>query len=103
MAATLNVCIVGPVKILLIEDDSQTADYISKGLREHGHVVDKTDNGRDGLYMATGKQHLDNRTLIDHKSPRCTSRVPSGGMSFSLHTSFHCPDIASSCSFMWFN
>jgi Fe-S cluster assembly protein SufD len=24
--------------------------------------------------MATGKQHLDNRTLIDHKSPRCTSR-----------------------------
>ena len=43
MAATLNVCIVGPVKILLIEDDSQTADYIAKGLREHGHVVDKTE------------------------------------------------------------
>jgi Fe-S cluster assembly protein SufD len=28
----------------------------------------------NGLYMATGKQHLDNRTLIDHRSPRCTSR-----------------------------
>ena len=28
----------------------------------------------NGLYMATGKQHLDNRTLIDHQSPRCTSR-----------------------------
>ncbi|MFL5312876.1 MAG: Fe-S cluster assembly protein SufD [Myxococcales bacterium] len=28
----------------------------------------------NGLYMATGKQHLDNRTVIDHKSPRCTSR-----------------------------
>ncbi len=28
----------------------------------------------NGLYMATGKQHLDNRTLIDHHSPRCTSR-----------------------------
>jgi len=28
----------------------------------------------NGLYMATGKQHLDNRTLVDHKSPRCTSR-----------------------------
>src|SRR4029078_11778984 len=54
MAATLNVCIVGPVKILLVEDDRQTADYIAKGLREHGHVVDKTDNGRDGLYMANG-------------------------------------------------
>jgi Fe-S cluster assembly protein SufD len=28
----------------------------------------------NGLYMASGKQHLDNRTLVDHKSPRCTSR-----------------------------
>ena len=28
----------------------------------------------NGLYMATGKQHLDNRTLIDHQAPRCTSR-----------------------------
>ncbi len=28
----------------------------------------------NGLYMAAGKQHLDNRTLIDHTSPRCTSR-----------------------------
>ena len=57
MAAGLNVCIVGPVKILLIEDDRQTADYIAKGLREHGHVVDKADNGRDGLYMATGEAY----------------------------------------------
>lgn len=28
----------------------------------------------NGLYVAAGKQHLDNRTLIDHRSPRCTSR-----------------------------
>jgi Fe-S cluster assembly protein SufD len=28
----------------------------------------------NGLYMAAGRQHLDNRTLIDHRSPRCTSR-----------------------------
>jgi Fe-S cluster assembly protein SufD len=28
----------------------------------------------NGLYMAAGKQHLDNRTVIDHQSPRCTSR-----------------------------
>jgi Fe-S cluster assembly protein SufD len=28
----------------------------------------------NGLYMAAGKQHLDNRTVIDHRSPRCTSR-----------------------------
>lgn len=28
----------------------------------------------NGLYLANGKQHLDNRTVIDHRSPRCTSR-----------------------------
>ena len=45
------------MKILLVEDDKQTADYIAKGLREHGHVVDHADNGRDGLYLATGEKY----------------------------------------------
>ena len=68
MAAALNVCIVGPVKILLIEDDRQTADYIAKGLREHGHVVDKADNGRDGLYMATGETY--DVMIVDRNLPQ---------------------------------
>jgi len=41
-----------PVKILLIEDDGETADYVTRGLREQGHVVDHTSNGRDGLFRA---------------------------------------------------
>ena len=45
------------MKILLVEDDKQTSDYIAKGLREHGHVVDQADNGRDGLYLATGEKY----------------------------------------------
>jgi two-component system OmpR family response regulator len=56
------------VKILLIEDDSQTADYIAKGLREHAHVVDKTDNGRDGLYMATGEPY--DVMIVDRNLPK---------------------------------
>jgi len=68
MSTGLNVCIVGPVKILLIEDDRQTADYIAKGLREHGHVVDKTDNGRDGLYMATGETY--DVMIVDRNLPQ---------------------------------
>ena len=56
------------MKILLIEDDSQTADYIAKGLREHGHVVDKTDNGRDGLYMATGEPY--DVMIVDRNLPK---------------------------------
>jgi two-component system OmpR family response regulator len=39
-------------KILLIEDDAATADFIAKGLNEEGFVVDRADNGRDGLYQA---------------------------------------------------
>ena len=68
MAARLNVCIVGAVKILLIEDDRETAEYIAKGLREHGHVVDKTDNGRDGLYMATGEPY--DVMIVDRNLPK---------------------------------
>lgn len=40
-------------KILLIEDDRTTADFVLKGLGEHGHVGDHAANGRDGLFMAT--------------------------------------------------
>ncbi len=40
-------------KILLVEDDDTTADFVSKGLIEEGYVVDRAANGRDGLFHAT--------------------------------------------------
>lgn len=40
-------------KILVVEDDATTADYIVKGLREAGHVVDRAADGRDGLFHAS--------------------------------------------------
>lgn len=40
-------------KILLIEDDATTAEFVAKGLSEEGFVVDRADNGRDGLFHAT--------------------------------------------------
>jgi two-component system, OmpR family, response regulator len=40
-------------KILLVEDDATTADYITKGLNEEGFTVDRADNGRDGLFHAS--------------------------------------------------
>lgn len=67
MAGTLNVCIVRPVKILLVEDDKQTADYVAKGLREQGHVVDHADNGRDGLYLASGEPY--DVMIVDRHMP----------------------------------
>jgi two-component system OmpR family response regulator len=37
------------MRILLVEDDSRTADYVSRGLVEAGHLADVLSNGRDGL------------------------------------------------------
>ncbi len=45
------------MKILIVEDDRQTADYLAKGLREQGHVVLLADNGRDGLLRAAGEKY----------------------------------------------
>ena len=42
------------MRILVVEDDQETAAYIARGLREHGHVVDTAANGQDGLFLATG-------------------------------------------------
>jgi len=40
-------------RILLVEDDKAMADYIAGGFAEEGFVVDRADNGRDGLFHAT--------------------------------------------------
>src|SRR5258708_6622714 len=41
------------MKILLVEDDSETAGYVARGLRERGHAVDHAGTGKDGLRFAT--------------------------------------------------
>ena len=40
-------------KILVIEDDRTTADFLCKGLTGEGFVVDHATDGRDGLFHAT--------------------------------------------------
>jgi two-component system OmpR family response regulator len=40
------------MKILVVEDDRETADYVANGLRQQGHVVEVAHNGRDGLLLA---------------------------------------------------
>jgi len=37
-------------KILLIEDDRETAAYLMRGLGEEGHVVEHVTDGREGLF-----------------------------------------------------
>lgn len=41
-------------RILLVEDDEETRDYVAKALREVGYTVEATGAGRDGLMHAVG-------------------------------------------------
>lgn len=41
------------MRILVIEDDAETAQFIARGLRETGNQVETTKDGRDGLFQAT--------------------------------------------------
>jgi two-component system, OmpR family, response regulator len=45
------------MKILVIEDDTETKNYLVNGLEEEGHVVDHAANGRDGLFLAAGEPY----------------------------------------------
>lgn len=40
-------------RVLVVEDDADTAEYVLKGLREEGYTVEHVADGRDGLYLAT--------------------------------------------------
>lgn len=40
-------------RILVVEDDLDTADYVLKGLREDGFTAEHVADGRDALYMAS--------------------------------------------------
>lgn len=55
------------MRILLVEDDRQTATYVAKGLTEDGHVVDVLDDGRDGLVHATSEPY--DLIIVDRMLP----------------------------------
>jgi two-component system OmpR family response regulator len=40
------------MRLLVVEDDAETAGYVIRGLREHGHVADHAKDGYDGLMLA---------------------------------------------------
>src|SRR5690242_21882499 len=42
------------MRLLLIEDDAETASFAKRGFQEHGHTVDHAADGREGLHLATG-------------------------------------------------
>lgn len=56
------------MRLLIIEDEKRTAEYLRKGLAENGYVVDMAHDGEDGLAMAlTGIYDL---LVLDINLPR---------------------------------
>ncbi len=56
------------IRILHIEDDDRTAEFVAKGLRESGHVVERAASGSEGLYMANEAQY--DALIVDRMLPK---------------------------------
>jgi len=56
------------MKLLVIEDDKTTSDYIQKGFQEQGDIVDRAENGPDGLFFATSNEY--DLIILDRMLPK---------------------------------
>jgi len=56
------------MRILLIEDDAESAQFVTKGLMEAGHIVEHASDGNAGLFMAV-EQPFD-LLIIDRMLPK---------------------------------
>ncbi|BCA78250.1 MAG: winged helix-turn-helix domain-containing protein [Desulfuromonadales bacterium] len=56
------------MRVLLIEDDDRTADFVAKGYQQAGYAVDRAANGVDGLFMASHTPY--DIAVIDIMLPR---------------------------------
>ncbi|KAA6171752.1 response regulator, partial [Pseudomonas marginalis] len=55
------------MRILVIEDELKTADYLHQGLSESGYVVDCAASGADGLHLS--RQHTYELVILDVNLP----------------------------------
>lgn len=56
------------MKILIVEDEPKTGEYLRQGLREAGFVVDLAQDGLDGLHLALQGEH--DLVILDVMLPR---------------------------------
>lgn len=57
------------MRLLIVEDDTETAAYLAKGLSESGHVADKAEDGAQGLTMALDGDY--DVLVVDRMLPIC--------------------------------
>ncbi|HVY89402.1 MAG TPA: response regulator transcription factor [Hyphomonadaceae bacterium] len=56
------------MRILVIEDEARTADFIERGLKEKGHAVDVCRTGPEGLNFALSGEH--DAIILDRMLPQ---------------------------------
>jgi two-component system OmpR family response regulator len=56
------------MKILIVEDDEDSAAFLAEGIAARGHETSVARNGRDGLAMATGEARYD-VVVVDRMLP----------------------------------
>jgi two-component system OmpR family response regulator len=66
------------MKILVVEDDRQTAAYLVKGLSESGYTVDQAGDGREGLFHATSGNY--DAIVLDRMLPTMDGLVMLGAL-----------------------
>jgi two-component system OmpR family response regulator len=57
-----------PMRLLIIEDDRDSADYLVKAFREAGHVADRASDGEEGLQLAESGDY--DVLIVDRMLPK---------------------------------
>lgn len=56
------------MRVLVIEDDEGHAQFVTAGLKQAGHNVDRAKDGMDGLFMATEEKY--DAMVVDRMLPK---------------------------------
>lgn len=56
------------MRLLVVEDEASTREFLERGLREGGHTVDTANDGRDGLFLASTETY--DAIILDRMLPR---------------------------------
>src|SRR6516164_5815536 len=56
------------MRLLIIEDDRESADYLVKAFREVGHIADHAADGEEGLAMAENGEY--DVLVVDRMLPK---------------------------------
>jgi two-component system OmpR family response regulator len=55
------------MKILVIENDAQTRNYVANGLKQRGHMLDLAKDGYEGLFLSQESRY--DLLIVDRMLP----------------------------------